>query len=104
MPFPARFLVFTLVLIVSAGTALAAPFVVVANGGSESVSILDAATDTVVGTVPVGFVTDGCDVTVPLSLLGNDDGRFNLRVRVYAEPALPVVLDSMPDAGLARVQ
>jgi hypothetical protein len=59
---------------------------------------------TVVGTVPVSFVADGCDVTVPLSLLGDDDGRFDFRVRVYAEPALPIVLDFMPDVGLAHVQ
>ena len=59
---------------------------------------------TVVGTVPVSFVADGCDVAVPLSLLGNDDGRFDFRVRVYAEPALPLVIDSVPDIGFARVR
>jgi hypothetical protein len=79
-------------------------FIFPAGGRGADVARTTNTSYTVVGTVPVGFVTDGCDVTVPLSLLGNDDGRFNLRVRVYAEPALPVVLDSMPDAGLARVQ
>ena len=58
----------------------------------------------IVGTVPVSFIADGCDVAVPLSVLGNDDGRFDFRVRVYAEPALPLVIDSLPDIGFARVR
>ena len=58
----------------------------------------------VVGTVSVSFVTDGCDVTVPLAMVGNDDGRFDFRVRVQAQPALPVVFDSVPDIGFVRVQ
>jgi hypothetical protein len=79
-------------------------FIFPAGGRGADVARTTNISHTVVGTVAVAFVTDGCDVTVPLSLLGNDDGRFDLRVRVYAEPALPVVLDLMPDAGLARVQ
>ena len=58
----------------------------------------------VVGTVPVSFVADGCDVTIPLAMVGNDDGRFDFRVRVLAQPALPVVFDSVPDVGFVRVQ
>jgi len=58
---------------------------------------------TVVATVPVTFVADGCDVAVPLSLLGNDDGRFDFRVRVYSQPALPLVIDMLPDNGLVRI-
>ena len=58
----------------------------------------------VVGTVPVRFVADGCDVTVPVAMVGNDDGRFDFRVRVLAQPALPVVFDSVPDVGFVRVQ
>jgi hypothetical protein len=59
---------------------------------------------TVVGTVPVTVVEDGCDVAVPRSLLGDDDGRFDFRVRVYAQPALPLVIDVLPDNGLVRVE
>jgi hypothetical protein len=36
--------------------------------------------------------------------VGNDDGRFDFRVRVLAQPALPVVFDSVPDVGFVRVQ
>ena len=79
-------------------------FIFPAGGRGADVARTTNTSYTVVGTVAVAFVTDGCDVTVPLSLLGNDDGRLDLRVRVYAEPALPLVLDLMPDAGLARVQ
>ncbi|HVG54067.1 MAG TPA: hypothetical protein VM846_06550, partial [Vicinamibacterales bacterium] len=59
---------------------------------------------TVIGTVPVSFVTDGCDVAIPRSLLGDDDGRFDFRVKVYAQPALPLVLDVLPDRGLVRIE
>jgi hypothetical protein len=60
--------------------------------------------DTVVGTVPVSFVDDGCDVAVPRSLLGSDDGRFDFRVRVYSQPALPLVIDVLPDLGFVRIE
>ena len=56
------------------------------------------------GTAPVGYVEDGCDVAVPRALLGDEDGRFDFRVRVYAEQALPAALDTLPDIGFARVQ
>lgn len=49
------------------------------------------------------FVTDGMDATVPLSLLGNDDGRVNFKV-VISEQISPTgftgVLDYMPNVGL----
>lgn len=60
--------------------------------------------NTVVGTVPVRFVTDGCDVAIPRSFLKDEDGRFDFRVRVYAEPAMPLVIDVLPDSGLVRIQ
>ena len=56
------------------------------------------------GVVPVGCVADGCDVTIPRRLLGDDDGRFDFRVRVYAEPAQTTVIDLLPDIGMVRVQ
>ena len=43
--------------------AEAAPFAYVANGGSNTVSVIDTATKTVVATVGVGSVPDGIAVT-----------------------------------------
>jgi len=47
-------------------------------------------------------------VTVPLSMLGNDDGRMNFQVSAYVIVAAltPVVFDYMPEnsAPPARVQ
>jgi hypothetical protein len=62
-----------------------------------------------VGTVPVRFVGDGFDVTIPLSFLGNSDGRLNFKVLAVTQlpGARPTaVLDVMPDVGLppGRVQ
>lgn len=74
-----------------------------AGGKGADVARATSAGDAVVGTVPVSFVDDGCDVAVPLSLIGNDDSRFDFRVRVYAEPALPLVIDVLPDNGLVRI-
>lgn len=71
--------------------------------GGEVVRTVDK-TETVAGRVPVNCVEDGCDVSVPYRLLAEDDGRFDFRVRVYAEPALPVVIDVLPDVGFVRVQ
>jgi hypothetical protein len=79
-------------------------FVFPAGGKGADVTRTTTRGNTVVGTVPVRFVTDGCDVAIPRSLLGDDDGRFDFRVRVYAEPAMPLVLDVLPDSGLVRIQ
>ena len=78
-------------------------FVFPAGGKGADVARTTSTAYTVVGTVPVSFVADGCDVAVPLSLLGNNDGRFDFRVRVYSEPALPVVIDVLPDNGFVRI-
>jgi hypothetical protein len=78
-------------------------FIFPAGGKGADVARTTSTAYTVVGTVPVDFVADGCDVAVPLSLLGNDDGRFDFRVRVYAQPALPLVIDVLPDNGLVRI-
>lgn len=75
-----------------------------AGGKGADVARTTPTADAVVGTVPVSFVADGCDVAIPLSLLGNDDGRFDFRVKVYAQPALPLVLDVLPDIGLVRIE
>ncbi len=75
-----------------------------AGGKGADVARTTTAGDTVVGTVPVSFVADGCDVVIPLSLLGSDDGRFDFRVRVYSQPALPIVVDVLPDTGLVRIE
>ena len=58
----------------------------------------------VLATVPVRFIEDGCDVVIPRSLLGKDDGRFDFRVQVYAQPAFPTVIDVIPDVGLVRIE
>ena len=79
-------------------------FVFPAGGKGADVARTTSTGYTVMGTVPVSFVADGCDVAVPLSLLGSDDGRFDFRVRVYAQPALPLVLDVLPDLGLVRIE
>ena len=78
-------------------------FVFPAGGKGADVARTTSSGYTVVGTVPVTFVADGCDVAVPLGLLGHDDGRFDFRVRVYSQPALPLVLDVLPDNGLVRI-
>jgi hypothetical protein len=79
-------------------------FIFPEGGKGADVARTTSTGNTVVGTVPVRFVTDGCDVTIPRSLLGDEDGRFDFRVRVYAQPALPLVLDVLPDNGLVRIQ
>jgi hypothetical protein len=61
-----------------------------------------------IGSAPITFVADGMQVTVSLSLLGNDDGRmtFQLSSYVLAAPLTSVVFDFMPDSNLppGRVQ
>jgi len=79
-------------------------FVFPAGGKGADVARTTATGDTVVGTVPVSVVDDGCDVAVPRSFLGSDDGRFDFRVRVYSQPALPLVLDLLPDLGFVRIE
>jgi hypothetical protein len=78
-------------------------FVFPAGGKGADVARTTPTADTVVGTVPVSFVDDGCDIAVPRSLLGSDDGRFDFRVRVYSQTALPLVLDVLPDVGFVRI-
>jgi hypothetical protein len=62
-----------------------------------------------VGNVPVTFLPDGMDVTVPLSLLGNSEGRLNFRVVSFShvpDTQTTGAIDTMPDIGLppGRVQ
>jgi hypothetical protein len=62
-----------------------------------------------VGNAPVSFMADGMTVTVPLSLLGNADGRMNFRVTSFIHlPGMltSAALDSLPDSSLppGRVQ
>jgi hypothetical protein len=64
---------------------------------------------TPVGNASVTIVSDGMDVTVPLSLLGNNDGRLDFRMIAFAHLAGPPTsggLDWMPDTNLpgARIQ
>ena len=78
-------------------------FVFPAGGKGADVTRAASTGNTVIGTVPVTFVDDGCQVAIPRALLGDEDGRFDFRVKVYAEPALPLVLDVLPDSGLVRI-
>jgi hypothetical protein len=62
-----------------------------------------------IGSVPTSAVVDGRDATIPLSLLGADDGRLNYRVSSFmALPNATIsgILDTMPEAGVppGRVQ
>jgi hypothetical protein len=61
-----------------------------------------------VGSAAVTFIADSVQVIVPLSLLGNDDGRLSFQASSYVlvAPLTPVVFDFIPDSGLppARVQ
>jgi hypothetical protein len=62
-----------------------------------------------VGQVPITFVVNGVQATVPLSLLGNADGRMFFSVNAYVffpPPATSAVSDFMPDQNLSpgRVQ
>jgi hypothetical protein len=54
------------------------------------------------------FVTDGMDATIPLLVLGGDDGDVNYKVtiseQIGAGPGFTGVLDTMPDLGLAAAQ
>ena len=50
----------------------------------------------------VSYVTDGVDVTFPLALVGNDDGRLRFKVLSYGNlggNAFTGVLDRMSEAG-----
>ncbi len=56
-----------------------------------------------VGYVPVTYVDNGMDVTIPLSIIGNDDGRLNFKVTCDTQISpggFTGVLDTMPDIGL----
>jgi hypothetical protein len=61
-----------------------------------------------VGSVAMTFAADSVQVIVPLSLLGNDDGRLSFQTSSYVlvAPLTPVVFDFIADSGLppARVQ
>lgn len=64
---------------------------------------------TTVAQVPMTAVVNGRDIAVPLTLLGNDDGRLNYKVSsfsIVANTAPSGILDTMPNVGLppGRVQ
>jgi hypothetical protein len=53
-----------------------------------------------VGTAPISVVADGIDVGIPLSLIGNDDGRLNFRAitsSYLGGNGFSTILDYMPD-------
>ena len=55
--------------------------------------------------IPVSFIANGVSVTVPLSMIGNDDGRMDFRILASGDPNLPGG-DAMPDENLSpgRIQ
>ena len=75
-----------------------------AGGKGADVARTTSTGPTVLATVPVRLVEDGCDVAIPRSLFGKDGGRFDFRVQVYAQPAFPTVIDVLPDVGLVRIE
>jgi hypothetical protein len=79
-------------------------FVFPEGGRGADVARTSSTGHTVVGTVPVTFVSDGCDVAIPRSFIGDEDGRFDFRVWVYAQPTSLLVLDVLPDNGLVRIE
>ena len=87
----------------AAGTSLATINKADALGCAERISCFNPA-----ASAPITFTADGMQVTVSLSLLGNDDGRmsFQLNSYVLVAPLTPVVFDFMPDNNLppGRVQ
>lgn len=58
---------------------------------------------TQVGTVPVTPLTNGYRVTVPLTMLGNDDGRLNFKVvsALQVDGGYTGIRDVMPNIGTA---
>ena len=70
---------------------------------------------TSIGSAPIVFVQDGMQTAIPLSLLGNDDGRLSFQVFSSAfvraspssqAPLTAITFDAMPNEGAApaRVQ
>jgi len=59
-----------------------------------------------VGSVPLTFLTDAVQLTVPLSLLGDDDGRMNFQMSSYVmvAPLTSVTFDFMPDSNLPSIR
>jgi hypothetical protein len=57
-----------------------------------------------VGMIPVGMGADGMRVTMPLSLLGGDEGRLDFQIHSSGDPRVAgqsaAILDFMPNLGL----
>jgi hypothetical protein len=63
---------------------------------------------TPIGSVSIAVGQDVMQVTVPLSLIGNDDGRLNFQIFssavVRVSPLSLIGTDAMPDSTAARIQ
>lgn len=59
-----------------------------------------------VGSFTATVLSDGYDVAIPLSTLGNDDGRLTFKVETqsFLGPGFTGILDYMPNLGLAPGQ
>lgn len=73
-------------------------------GGQAQVSRFIGGTQyQAVGNVPISVVADGIDVGIPLSLIGNDDGRLDFGVITsfyLGGNGFSTILDYMPDRGV----
>lgn len=65
----------------------------------------NAGEGTEIGSVPVTYLTDGHEFSVPLTLLENDDGRMTVRVRTYVRLAARTTafVDALPDVNMPRL-
>ncbi len=61
------------------------------------VDLIDDATDTLAGRVPMTVSSNSIDITIPLSLLNNDDGAVNAAAVVFPEFEDPT--DKVPNVG-----
>ena len=55
------------------------------------------------GMLPVIVAPNQCEVSIPLSLLGDFDGRFDFQVRALLRSPR-TIQDVLPDVGFAHVQ
>lgn len=74
-----------------------------APGGATLVTINRASDFTQIGTATATFPSSTqVRLTVPLSLLGDDDGRMTFKaISTVGEPTTSIISDRMPDTGVA---
>ena len=65
----------------------------------------NAGEGTEIGSAPVTYLSDGHEFSVPLTLLGNDDGRMGVRVVAFVRLAgrTTASVDRLPDVNMPRL-